>query len=152
MWLACSGKLQHGGKLIRWSGTPRIAQGDTVGLMLEVEAMTITVYKTSGATGARQRLGKMATNVAAEGGGGLCWAVGLVRDGDAVRVRHGLELLMHHEPTKAEAQDKAKKGAGISVLDAQAKFHQRRAGGFAAATKTARFAAGHRSGRFGGIM
>ena len=66
-------------------------------------------------------------------------------------VRHGLELLVHHEPTKAEAQDKAKKGAG-SVLDPQAKFHQRRAGGFAAATKTARFAAGHRSGRFGGIM
>ena len=151
LWLACSGRLQHGGKLIRWSGTPRIAQGDTVGLMLEVEARTMTVYKTSGATGARQRLGKMATNVAAEGGGGLCWAVGLVRDGDAVRVRHGLELLVHHEPTKAEAQDKAKKGAG-SVLDPQAKFHQRRAGGFAAATKTARFAAGHRSGRFGGIM
>ena len=130
----------------------RIAQGDTVGLMLEVEATTITVYKTSGATGARQRLGEMATNVAAEGGGGLCWAVGLVRDGDAVRVRHGLELLMHHEPTKAEAQDKVKQGAGTSVLDPQAKFHQRRAGGFAAATKTARFAAGHRSGRFGGIM
>ena len=76
----------------------------------------------------------------------------VVRDGDAVRVRHGLELLMHHEPTKAEAQDKVKKGAGTSVLDPQAKFHQRRAGGFAAATKTARFAAGHRSGRFGGIM
>ena len=81
MWAADGAHLQRG-RPSGWEGQAGFKQGDVVGLLLDLDAGTLTAYK-NGAV-----LGVMVPNAKVKelGAGPFCWALDLDSGGDAVRL------------------------------------------------------------------
>lgn len=81
-----NGKHVQGGRYSVWEGRAGFEQGDVVGMLLDFERGTLTVYK----NGARLP-GEMVPNAEVKqlGAGPFCWAVDMMGAGDAVRVARG---------------------------------------------------------------
>ena len=83
MWNSCGGFHHHqGGNYSNWEGQAGYEQGDVVGLLLDLDAGTLTAYKNGSA------LGAMVPNAKVKelGAGPFCWALDLRGEGDAVRL------------------------------------------------------------------
>lgn len=84
MW-ASFGDHCLGGRSGRWEGRAGYAQGDVVGLLLDLDRGTLTAYKNG------NRLGDMlpVSRVKKLGAGPMYWAVDLSGAGDGVRIARG---------------------------------------------------------------
>ena len=107
------GALWHNDSYAEWDGQQRFGAGDVLGLLLEPEAGTLTVYKNSARLGQAVVPGMTLTNgkaVAGLGGGGLCWAASIGTTGSVELVPKdpipALRALLRH-------------GADRSLIDAQ---------------------------------
>ena len=83
MWVSGNGyHCRQGGRSSHWEGQAGYYTGDVVGLLLDLDAGTLTAYK-NGAV-----LGVMVPNASVKelGAGPFCWALDLNYKGDAVRL------------------------------------------------------------------
>ena len=80
-----SGGYHCQGSASTWEGRAGYKQGDVVGLLLDLDAGTLTAYKNGSV------LGVMVPNARVKelGAGPLCWAVDLYSKGEAVRLTRG---------------------------------------------------------------
>ena len=66
-----------------WSGMEEACKGDTIGLLLDIDKGTLTVFKKAATEQGMRRLGVMATGLSGE----FCWAVSLRGEKRSARIR-----------------------------------------------------------------
>ena len=75
-----------------WPGSQDARRGDAIGLLLDLDTGTLTVFKNG------ERLGVMATGLEEE----YCWAVSLGDEGDSVRIEPASRFPLPVAPTAAQ--------------------------------------------------
>jgi hypothetical protein len=82
MWYSGSGAHFQGGRSSEWEGQAGYAQGDVVGLLLDLDTGTLTAYKNGSVLGVMVPT----ANGKELGAGPFCWALDLFCGGAAVRL------------------------------------------------------------------
>ena len=91
------------GGAAEWDGRQGFGAGDVLGLLLQPEAGTLTVYKNNARLGQAVVPGMKLTNgktVAGLGGGGLCWAVSISTT-DSVELLSSADSLVYGTSTRS---------------------------------------------------
>ena len=98
-----NGSLCHNNGSAKWDGQQGFGAGDVLGLLLQPEAGTLTVYKNNARLGQAVVPGMKLTNgktVAGLGGGGLCWAVSISTT-DSVELLSSADSLVYGTSTRS---------------------------------------------------